>query len=175
MKIQVRKDVIYVYNKDDEVLAILGADENSTMYRISGWFGRKLYELLESKSTFDELPPESQEFFSRLLATLVEENILAPLEDNERNDFKLLTQKEWKYFNTKNFSGSLVASAHSFGYDTCAGNWPSENGHCHQPSSCVIVPNSCTFTIDPFAGTTITTDSVHMTLVDGTCPTILCT
>ena len=105
MKIQVREDVVYSYNKDDEVLAILGADESSTMYRISGWFGKKLFELLEGKLSFDDLPSESQEIFSRLMGTLVQENILAT---DGLSYSTPLPPKEWESFGGQSFWGSLL-------------------------------------------------------------------
>ena len=112
MKIQAREYVVYVYHEEDEILAILGADENSTMYKIGGWFGEKLFELLEGELTFDNLPPESQETFSRLIATLVQEGLLAPLANEDIST--PLASEEWTHFGTQNFTGSLIKEDSSF-------------------------------------------------------------
>ena len=106
MKIQAREYVVYVYHEEDEILAILGADKNSTMYRISGWFGEKLFELLEGELTFDNLPPESQETFSRLIVTLNQKGLLAPFESDSTS--VPFAPEEWAHFGTENFTGSLA-------------------------------------------------------------------
>ena len=103
MKLQIKKDVVYVYHEKDEVLAILGADENSTMYRIGGWFGKKLFDLLEDKTTLGNLTLETQKTFLRLLVTLVQKDLLESLENNQCKNLEPLTQEEWEHLGIENF------------------------------------------------------------------------
>ena len=122
MKLQVKKDVVYVYHEEDEILAILGADENSTMYRISGWFGETFYEVLEGKKillqVLDQASSEQKEVFLKLIAILVQEEVIISPEGNELNYLMPLVQEERQLFGEQYITKSptivkLLAQAHT--------------------------------------------------------------
>ena len=111
-----KEDIPYVYNKKENVLIFLSFDhERGALYKIKGWFGKKLYELLKNKrenhQMWDDViftsQPELKEAFQRLILTLIQENIL---ESASKEFFSLqpLSSKERKHFGLGDLTGTLI-------------------------------------------------------------------
>ena len=112
MKIQLKEDVVYAYNKNEKVLSILGADENSTMYKIGGWFGKKLHALLKDSIKLEEFlssseDEESKDIMMRLITTLILKSILNPLQNNNFKKYTPLDEHEWVKFGLENDTGGM--------------------------------------------------------------------
>ena len=114
--LQTKENIVYVYNKEGEELIFLPLDnENNSIYKIKGWFGKKLYEILESKKELQEVwgeaifssRPQLKEIFQRLVLTLVQENILEPITSN-LSPLKPFSPKERHSFGMGDLTGSLL-------------------------------------------------------------------
>ena len=114
--LQTKENIVYIYNKKDEELIFLFLDnENNSIYKIKGWFGKKLYEILESKKELQEVwgeaifssRPQLKEIFQRLLLTLVQENIFEPI-TSDLSPLKPFSPKERHSFGMGDLTGSLL-------------------------------------------------------------------
>ena len=118
MIIELEKGVAFHYDKKESEIHFVHLDDTDDdfIYSIKGWFGEKLLGFLNSNRNFKKflqnfLPEEElREIFKRLLLTLIEQKILAPLKEEEHSTLSTrpFTEEEYANFGTKNFSGSLL-------------------------------------------------------------------
>ena len=118
MIIELEEGVIFHYNKKEKAIHFVHLDDTDDdfLYSIKGWFGEKLLGFLNSNRDLKEFLPnfvseeQLREIFKRLLITLIEQKILAPLKEEEHSTLssRPFTEEEYANFGTKNFSGSLL-------------------------------------------------------------------
>ena len=118
MIIELEEGVIFHYNKKEKAIHFVRLDDTDDdfLYSIKGWFGEKLLGFLNSNRDLKEFLPnfvpeeEPREIFNRLLVTLIEQKILAPLEEGEHSILSARPFREEEYadFGTKDFSGSFL-------------------------------------------------------------------
>ena len=118
MVIKLEKDVVFHYNEKEQTIHLTHLDDidEDFLYSVKGWFGEKLFKFLNSDRNLKRFlqnvisEEELREIFKRLLATLIEQKILVPLEEEERSilSSRPFTEEEYTGFGTKNFSGSLI-------------------------------------------------------------------
>ena len=136
MKVKVRQDIVYVYSDGKLMFLFIEEDTDQDLLQVTGVPAQRLYQLLEGNQV-DELPSEFQEIFSRLIITLIQEGVLAPLEDHQWNNLMPFASEEWKCFGVQGFSGSLIverllAAAHSLpgSANFNHGHWNFGGGDC---------------------------------------------
>ena len=118
MIIELEEGVIFHYNKKEKAIHFVHLDDTDDdfIYSIKGCFGEKLLEFLNSNRNLKEFLqkccPEQKlrEIFKRLLVTLIEKKILAPLTQDHDSILcvRPFVEKEYADFGTKNFSGSIL-------------------------------------------------------------------
>lgn len=139
--IKTKKNITYVYNKKEEVLVFLAFnDQNDSLYKVKGWFGKKLDELLKGQRDFKQVleemifsnQPKLRKTFQRFILTLVEENILEPVDVEGPSQLQSLSPVEWKSFGTRGLTGSIEAEelpneeilAYAHGYQSAPSGQP---------------------------------------------------
>ena len=114
--IKVKKDFLNTYNDKETCLIFYFVEgQSSTLYEISGWFGKTLSHLLKSKNDLQykqrwseyvsSTPTEIQQDFLRLISTLTEEGIFEQLEESS---LQPLLETEWTNFGKGDFKGSMT-------------------------------------------------------------------
>ena len=116
MIVQKNKDVLYNYNKKKKELFFIFFEENSFIYTVKGWFGKKLYEFLKGDEDLSRFLETSDfkgnskrvEMFKRLIVTLIGENIFESSKNNYLASIGHLSKEEYSDFGEGDFTGSLV-------------------------------------------------------------------
>ena len=118
MIIELEEGIIFHYNKKEKEIHFVDLDDTDDdfLYSVKGWFGEKLLGFLNSDRNLKEFlknfiqEEDAREVFKRLLLTLMEQKILAPLKKEEHSELSAhpFTEEEYADFGTKNFNGSLL-------------------------------------------------------------------
>ena len=116
MNLKQNEELLYAYNRKEEALVLLFQGDNDSIYRVGGWFGRKLHEFLQEDGNLEKFFQETvfksndklREIFHRLLATLVQENIFLPPEEDGFTLGNPFSQEECHHFGEGDLVGSLA-------------------------------------------------------------------
>ena len=118
MLVTVHPGIVYAYNEGEQKLIIISEDtDDNTFYSICGWFGKKLYEILEEKRELDEVlendfknRDELKIIFLRFILTLIEKNVLSPLPDQHFSHRNTFSENECHRFGTSDFIGNIITT-----------------------------------------------------------------
>ena len=117
MIIKTPKNVIHAYNRKKDTLVLLSLDdENDSLCKVKGWFGKKLDELLKNERDFQQVleevifagQPELTELFQRFILTLMQKHLLQPVAVQELSRLQPLSPTDQQDFGVGDLNGSIV-------------------------------------------------------------------